>query len=63
MTKPQQLIENEEFDLTQLKVELNNLKNKWVKGPFTLRYIQFLKYMIEEKQKYIQKLNQFRHKK
>lgn len=59
-TRSREIIEEEEYDLKQLKEELKSLKSKWIKIPSTLGLISFLEYSIKEKEKFIEKLKEFK---
>ncbi|MFH1311153.1 MAG: hypothetical protein ABIH65_01985 [Nanoarchaeota archaeon] len=61
-TQSNEMIEDEEYSLKQAKNQLNDLKGKWIKLPSTLRFIEFLEHYIKEKEKFIQKLRDFKKK-
>lgn len=62
-TRSKEIIEEEEYNLKQLKEELKSLKSKWIKIPSTLGLISFLEYSIKEKEKFMEKLKEFKSEK
>ena len=62
-TRSREIIEDEEFGLRQLKNELHELKSKWIKAPSKVRLISFLEHSIKEKEKFIQRLKDFKYEK
>ena len=63
MRRIQEIVEEEEFSLEQFQDELESLRKKWIKAPWTLRTIETLEYVIIEKERFIEKLKQFKNKK
>lgn len=57
-----EIIEDEESKLNEIIIELEKLKNKFIKLPWDIRLIKFLEYYITNKKQLIGKLNEFKLK-
>jgi len=56
--KEKDFIDNEIGELEWTSKELETLKNKWIKTPWTTRYINFLEIVVKLKMEYINKLKE-----
>lgn len=56
MERINEIIEEQEEELTSLKEELETIKRKWIKFSVHFKLIEFLEYYIKLKEKEIQKI-------